>query len=95
MENSDGESDDDITRAPEQEPDHHEEVKVAAQQPQAAAKQKKNDFKSRYKTLRIDDVPETNDSDDDEDDGTLIGQTIYKESEDDSQAAISTTVAGK
>ena len=31
---------------------------------------------SRYKTLRIDDVPETNDSDED-DDGTLMGRTVY------------------
>ena len=30
---------------------------------------------NRYKTLRIDDVPETNDSDE-EDDGTLMGKTL-------------------
>ena len=36
---------------------------------------------SRYKTLRIDDVPETNDSDED-DDGTLMGRTVYNKRED-------------
>ena len=77
------EDSDDITRAPATQ--DQEEIKMAGSSTgktvdqdsnQKATAKKVNNVKKRFTQLRIDDVPETNDSDD-EDDGTLIGRTIY------------------